>query len=111
MAKIYISAIQRYLGLAKFLSSENFHVHGISTYYTNLEEVFDSLWVIAVALSADSLHLLHLTSLTGSLRKNNSINYMYMTCINLVRVITKWLHVYILSLTKLMHVRTNSQAR
>ena len=34
---------------------------------THLEEVLDSLWVIAVAFSADSLHFLHLTSLTGSL--------------------------------------------
>ena len=33
LAKIYsieISAIQRYLGLAKFLSSENFHLYGNS---------------------------------------------------------------------------------
>jgi hypothetical protein len=37
--------------------------------YTYLEEVLDSLRVIAVALSADSLYLLHLTSLAGSLRK------------------------------------------
>ena len=35
--------------------------------HTNLEEVLHSLWVVAVALSADSLHLLHLTGLTGSL--------------------------------------------
>ena len=35
--------------------------------YTHLEEVLDSLWIIAVALSADSLHLLHLASLTSSL--------------------------------------------
>lgn len=44
--------------------------------YTRLEEILDSLWVIAVALSADSLHLLHLTSLAGSLRKkHNGINH------------------------------------
>ena len=39
---------------------------------TCLEEVLDSLWVIAVALSADSLHFLHLTSLAGSLRRKNT---------------------------------------
>lgn len=32
-----------------------------------LEEVFHSLWVVAVALSADSLHFLDLTSFAGSL--------------------------------------------
>ena len=42
--------------------------------YICLEEVLDSLWVIAVALSADSLHLLHLTGLAGSLRKNTTIS-------------------------------------
>ena len=39
---------------------------------TCLEEVLDSLWVIAVALSADSLHFLHLTSLAGSLRRKKN---------------------------------------
>lgn len=33
----------------------------------HLEEVFNSLWVIAVALSADSLHFLDLACFAGSL--------------------------------------------
>ena len=32
-----------------------------------LEEIFDSLWVIAVALTADALHLFDLAGLAGSL--------------------------------------------
>ncbi len=35
---------------------------------TNLEEVLHSLWIIAVALSTDPLHLLHLTGLACRLR-------------------------------------------
>ena len=35
---------------------------------TDFEEVFDSLWVVAVALATYPLHLLHLTRLTGSLQ-------------------------------------------
>lgn len=32
-----------------------------------LEEILDALWVVAVALSADSLHLFDLARLAGSL--------------------------------------------
>lgn len=39
--------------------------HNCNSFY--LEEVFDSLWVVAVALSTDSLHFLDLTCLAGSL--------------------------------------------
>ena len=34
----------------------------------NLEEVLDPLWVVAVALTADPLHLLHLSRLAGGLQ-------------------------------------------
>ena len=36
-------------------------------WWTDFEEVLDSLGVVAVALTTDSLHLLHLTCLTGRL--------------------------------------------
>lgn len=37
-----------------------------------LEEVLDPLWVIAGALSTDSLYLLHLPSLTSSLQHTHN---------------------------------------
>ena len=38
-----ISAIQRYLGLAKFLSSENFHIHGNSMQQTKIVHIIGIL--------------------------------------------------------------------
>ena len=34
---------------------------------TRLEEVFDTLWIVAVTLTTDALHFLDLPSLAGSL--------------------------------------------
>ena len=45
------------------------HIHVYAVGKSDLEKVLDSLWIIAVTFSADSLHLLHLPSLAGRLAR------------------------------------------